>query len=743
MLKAVLRTAKLFFNIINLKTMTTKSILLLLAAFNISAVFAQNTFEAIITDSETQQPLIGATAVLKGTTKGSTANLEGLLSIENIPDGKQIIVFSYIGYETKSDTFSFPLTHTEPFQIELNPKAGELEEVVISSTRSTRTIQEIPTRMEFIGLEELGEKANMKAGDIRMLLSESTGIQTQVTSATSGNASIRIQGLDGRYTQILKDGFPLFSGAASGLGLLQTPPLDLKQVEVIKGSASTLYGGGAIAGLINLISKTPSEERDLLFHLDVNSGKGFDLNGFYSKRFEKVGTTIFASHNRSWAYDPAGIGLSAIPQYERYVLNPKLFLYFSEKTKLNFGVNATVEDRLGGDIQFIEGEGDNIHSYFEENNTQRYSTQLSLDHRTGNGLFNFKNSVSYFNRSISVPDYNFEGTQLATFSEASYASGNEKFEWVTGLNLWTDHFDENQLDTFQTRDYNLNTLGAFAQTSWKATEWLNLETGLRTDYVFDYGVVLLPRISALFKISPKLSSRIGGGFGYKAPTIFTEESERIQFQNVLPISSNNNELERSYGGNFDINYKTIIGEEVSFSINQLFFYTYLDNPLLLELQTSGLYQFVNTQGYIDTRGTETNMKIAYDDFKLFLGYTFTDARLHQGGTVNEAPLTPKHRINSVLFYEVEEKWKIGLEAYYYSPQKLSDGTTGQQYVIAGFMAEKLWENFSIYLNFENFLDARQTRFDTINTGTVTNPVFRDIYAPLDGFLINGGIKLKL
>ncbi|HUN02296.1 MAG TPA: TonB-dependent receptor, partial [Niabella sp.] len=559
--------------------MTTKSILLLLAAFNISSVFAQNTFEAIITDSETQQPLIGATAVLKGTTKGSTANLEGLLSIENIPDGKQIIVFSYIGYETKSDTFSFPLTHTEPFQIELNPKAGELEKVVISSTRSTRTIQEIPTRMEFIGLEELGEKANMKAGDIRMLLSESTGIQTQVTSATSGNASIRIQGLDGRYTQILKDGFPLFSGAASGLGLLQTPPLDLKQVEVIKGSASTLYGGGAIAGLINLISKTPSEERDLLFHLDVNSGKGFDLNGFYSKRFEKVGTTIFASHNRSWAYDPAGIGLSAIPQYERYVLNPKLFLYFSEKTKLNFGVNATVEDRLGGDIQFIEGEGDSIHSYFEENNTQRYSTQLSLDHRTGNGLFNFKNSVSYFNRSISVPDYNFEGTQTATFSEASYASGNEKFEWVTGLNLWTDHFDENQLDTFQTRDYNLNTLGAFAQTSWKATEWLNLETGLRTDYVFDYGVVFLPRISALFKISPKLSSRIGGGFGYKAPTIFTEESERIQFQNVLPISSNNNELERSYGGNFDINYKTIIGEEVSFSINQLFFYTYLDNPL--------------------------------------------------------------------------------------------------------------------------------------------------------------------
>src|SRR5690606_12015966 len=133
----------------------------------------------------------------------------------------------------------------------------------------------IPTRMEFIGLEELGEKANMKAGDIRMLLSESTGIQTQVTSATSGNASIRIQGLDGRYTQILKDGFPLFSGAASGMGLLQTPPLDLKQVEVIKGAASTLYGGRAIAALIILISKAREEDRHILYHLEVNSGKGF------------------------------------------------------------------------------------------------------------------------------------------------------------------------------------------------------------------------------------------------------------------------------------------------------------------------------------------------------------------------------------------------------------------------------------------------------------------------------------
>lgn len=156
-----------------------------------------------------------------------------------------------------------------------------------------------------------------------------------------------------------------------------------------------------------------------------------------------------------------------------------------------------------------------------------------------------------------------------------------------------------------------------------------------------------------------------------------------------------------------------------------------------------MYQFINASGNIDTKGTETNIKIGYEDFKLFLGYTFTDTRLHQNGTVTENPLTPKHRLNSILMYEVEEKWKVGLEAYYFSPQKLSDGTTGKQYVICGFMVEKLWEKLSVYINFENFLDVRQTRFDSIYTGTVTNPVFKDIYAPLDGFLINGGIKFRL
>ena len=707
-------------------------------------VFAQNTFNAVVRNSENKNPLIGVTASIKGTSLAATSNENGQIIIVNVPDGVQEIHFSYVGFYERIDTLEFPLKDTSVIEILLKENSEELDEVVISSTRSTRSIQNIPTRIEFIGSEELGEKGNMKPGDIRMLLAESTGIHVQTTSPTSANASIRIQGLDGRYTQILKDGFPIFSGASSGLGLLQIPPLDLKQVEVIKGSTSTLYGGGAIAGLVNLISKTPTEERDLRFHLNGTSGGGLDINGFYGQKFKKIGTTIFASHNRNGAYDPAKIGFSAIPKFERFVLNPKLFVYFNDKTKMNFGVNTTIENRLGGDMLYIKGKGDNTHQYFEKNKTQRYSTQFVFDHLINEkSSFQIKNSVSYFNRNTTIPNYQFEGTQTATFTEANYTNSTEKSEWVAGVNIWTDNFKEKQITAFPLRDYSQNTFGAFVQNSFKATDWLQLEAGLRTDYVIDYGAVFLPRVSALFKIANGLTSRIGGGFGYKTPTIFTEESERLQYQNVMPIDDKTNKLEKSYGANADINYRTYIGEDWSFSINQLFFYTYLDNPLLLENSSANLYQFVNSPGYIHTKGTETNIKIGYDDLKLFLGYTYTDARLNQNGTTVESPLTPKHRINSILMYEIEDKWKVGLEAYYFSPQKLNNGTTGEGYFITGFMAEKIWERFSLYINFENFLDTRQTRFGSIYTGTITNPVFKDIYAPLDGFVINGGIKFKL
>ncbi|WP_134090257.1 TonB-dependent receptor domain-containing protein [Olivibacter sp. XZL3] len=704
---------------------------------------AQHTLTTILKDADTKEPLAGATVLQLGTSRGGTTDENGAVSITGLSEGRHVFLFRNLGYEEQRDTLDFPGSADTVF-VYLEAADEDLEEVVISSTRSTRTIRNIPTRVEFIGGEELEEKGNMKPGDIRMMLNESTGIQTQQVSATSANSSIRIQGLDGRYTQILKDGFPLYAGFSGGLGLLQTPPLDLKQVEIIKGSSSTLYGGGAIAGLVNLVSKAPTEERELRFLLNGTSAGGLDINGFYGQKFEKVGLTVFASRNSSRPYDPSNTGFTAIPKTERYVLNPKLFVYFNPKTTMNVGINTIFEDRTGGDIFFIKGKGGNVHSYFEKNKSSRFSTQFSLDHRfTENSGLTIKNSVNNFNRTITIPDYVFDGKQWSTYSEIAYNNNGERADWVAGINLYTDNFSEYPKDGFQKRDYDQNTFGGFVQNTFKTTDWLQLETGIRGDYVIDYGFVFLPRISALFTISPQVTSRLGGGLGYKTPTIFTEETERIQFRSVLPISPQANKLERSYGASYDVNYKTTLFEKVSLSVNQLFFYTRINDPLLTEFAGSGTVQLVNADGYVDTKGWETNVKLGYGDFKLFIGYTFTDAWLREGTQKRENPLTARHRLNNVLMYEIEDKWKLGLEAYYYSRQALNDGTTGKPYWTCGFMAEKIWERFSLFVNFENFTDTRQTRFDSIYTGTVTKPIFRDIYAPLDGFVVNGGLKIKL
>ena len=316
-------------------------------------------------------------------------------------------------------------------------------------------------------------------------------------------------------------------------------------------------------------------------------------------------------------------------------------------------------------------------------------------------------------------------------------------EWILGLNLWTDKFTQNEFDTAKVVDYNYSTFGGFIQNTWNISENLFLETGLRGDYQNEYGFFALPRISTLLKVNPKLSMRLGGGLGYKTPTVFTEDAERIQFKNVLPIDVSKTIAEQSIGGNFDINYKTPLSNKMFFSINALLFYTQVKNPLVLVTTSTSLFEFQQPKGFVDTKGIETNVKLTYADLKLFIGYTLADVKQHYNEKTTTLPLVAQHRLNNVLMFEIEEKLKIGLEAYYFSPQKLNDGETGREYWLFGLMVEKIWEKFSIFINFENFGNTRQTKFDNIYTGPITDPTFRDIYAPVDGFVVNGGLKIKL
>ncbi len=700
--------------------------------------YAQNTLEIKIFTDKEKEPLLGASVYIETLNKGAITNFDGVAFLEDIPNGEYKLQISFLGFETLEKLITIP--SNEELIFYLKESSNALDEVVLQSTRSTRTVRKIPTRIEFIGAEELGEKAIMNPTNISMVLRESTGIQMQQTSLSSANTNIRIQGLDGRYTQLLRDGFPLYGGFSSGLSILQIPPLDLRQFEIIKGSSSTLYGGGAIAGLVNMVSKTPNEEPALDIMLTQTQALGSTANVFYGERRDKWGWTLYGSGHYQKAYDPEDDGFSNLPQTQSISFNPKLFYYPSDNTTFWFGINGTYDDRKGGDITKIEDGENGIHQYTEENLSKRVSTQAVFESQFDSvQSISVKNSIAFFDRSLDIPDLSFKGSQWNTFTEAAYQKQGVKADWVLGANLYSTVFNErgNPLE----RDQKDVTVGLFANNIYDLSEQWILETGLRTDYAIDWGFFALPRISLLYKSNNNFSSRLGGGLGYKVPDIFTEEAEFINFRNVLQIDKDALKAERSYGLNLDFNYQTRLTDEIGFSVNQLFYLTAIRNGLLLNSVDGDLFQFENASGEILSKGAETNIKFTYKDFRWFLNYAFIDTRLNYLPGNPQKPLTAKHNAGSVLMYE-SEKWRIGYETYYTGKQLLSNGFETTDFFTMGLLVMRNFKWGSTFVNFENFTDRRQSRFSPLVLPPHENPTFPEIYAPTDGFIFSVGIILK-
>lgn len=623
----------------------------------------------------------------------------------------------------------------------------ELDEVVVQSTRTSRTIKNTPTRIETIDAEELAEKTNMKAANVSLILHESTGLQVQQTSATSGNSSIRVQGLDGKYTQLLKDGYPNFGNFASGLSILEIPPLDLKQVEIIKGPASTLFGGGAIAGVINFISKTPTEKGEHNFILNQSNIGQTNLGVYSSMRKGKWGYAILGLTNFQNSYDVDNDDFSEVPKSDNFTINPRLFYYPNETTSLMIGNSFTKGNMKGGDMHVIDGNSDANHTYFEQNLTMRNTTTLELDKKMANASsFKLKQSLSFFDRKINIPDYQFSGFNTNAFTDVSSVWNTQNQTIIGGINIMYDDFDQRDIETLDAKSF---TTGAYIQHTWDVTKKIKLENGLRFDNVNYSNTIfsknqsfILPKIAALFIINNKWSSRIGGGLGYKIPTIFTEETEENQYQNLLPL--NNVVAERSVGATADVNYKSLIFEDLLFSANQMFFITQINKPLVLENDGTNSF-FVNASEPVISQGFETNVKFIFkEDFKLFAGYTFTNAKAKYLVGNQVMPLLPKNKLNLALIHEKENNFKFGLEGYFTDKQYLNNGEQTPAYWEFGFMAEKtLWKHFSFFINFENFTDTRQSNYKRVVNGPNNNPTFDDIWMHTEGFTINGGVKIKL
>src|SRR6476661_1826475 len=725
----------------------------LLAGFLLlsSAVRAQ-TLTVTLRDSLTQAPVIGGSVSVPGTGLGAATDVNGQAQLVPAPAAGTRLRVEALGYRPR--LFTLPVGQLQLSML-LAPAAQAItEEVLVTATRTNSRIEDLPTRVEVLGEEELSEENGIKPGNIASLLGDLAGTQIQPTSPTTGNADLRIQGLAGRYTQVLRDGVPLYGGFAGSFGLLTVPPLDLRQVELLKGSNSTLYGGGAIAGLVNLVSKTPVlGTPQLSFTANQSTLRETNLNGFASGRSQRLGYTLFAGGTRQQSTDVDGDGFVDVPQLRNLTVHPRLF-YYPKNGQLALGYTGTLEDRQGGDAAYVqETASGTAPRFFVRNQTQRHSADLLYTQDSvGHGSLTMKATASWFRREVTTNTVAYAARQLSYYSELSYLHRFGPHTVVGGLNVLGEDLQPQSSEsrTPLLNDYTYTTVGGFVQDDWQLTPAFSVQGGLRYDQHNQYGGFLLPRAALLLKASPSLTLRLNGGFGYRVPVPYVNELDERELPLVQPLQ--NLRPERSRGLNGDVNFKHRFASGLNLTLNQGFFYTRLLAPLVLSepgyadpadprrFQTPLFW--LNAPAATVSKGLESYLRLRYAETELYLGYLYTSARRLYDVAHPNVPLAARHKLATVATQELGGHLALGIEASYTGQQYLDDGSTRPGYPVLAALLRYTTGPWTFILNGENLLDYRQTRREAVALGDRTNPYFPELWAPVEGRVFNLSVNWK-
>ena len=617
-------------------------------------------------------------------------------------------------------------------------EATELDAVLVESTRSRHRVSDEPIRVEVIQQEEIEEKLLMTPGNIAMLVAETPGIRVQVASPALGASNIRIQGLPGRYTQLLADGLPLYGGQAASIGLLQIPPTDLGRVEIIKGSASALYGPAAMGGVINLISRKPRDERDIEVLLNATTRGGHDATAY----------TASAS-TQQWRYSLTG-GVHAqdrqdldddgwidMPAYERWTIRPRLFWSGDNGASAFLTFGAMKEDRSGGTLPgrrmpdglpFALTQDTTRHDagavievpLRETDRLQLRASAMTTRHRHRFGL---------------VVDDDRHQTALL---EASYASDIGDTSWLAGAAVQSERFSSR---TFAALDYRYTVPALFVQAEHPFGEDLTLAGSARWDDHHAYGAQFSPRLSLLYRPG-KWTLRTSLGQGFYAPTPFVEEIEAAGLSRLEPLDGL--DVETATTAALDVGYA-----DGAVETNITLFAADIRDAVRLQATAPERVRLVNVNGITRTRGAELLLRYRWQDIVVTGSYVFTAASEPDvnGSARRRVPLTPRHTAGLVAMWEQHGRGRLGIEAYYTGTQTLDDNpyrSTGRPYVELGVLGEITLGKASLFLNFENILDIRQTRYHpmTLPQRAPDGRWTVDAWAPTDGFVVNGGVRFR-
>ncbi|WP_246447819.1 TonB-dependent receptor plug domain-containing protein [Novosphingobium flavum] len=612
------------------------------------------------------------------------------------------------------------------------------EEILVEATRTGRRVQDEPIRVDVVNREEIEEKLLMRPGNIAMLVSETPGVRVQTTSPALGAANVRIQGLKGRYTQILADGLPLYGGQTPSIGLLQIPPTDLGQVEIIKGAASALYGPSALGGVINLVSRRPAStaQGELLFN--ATSRNGQDVTAYAASPIsEGLGASVTVGYDRQTHQDINGDDWADMSGVERWTVRPRLFWNGAGGTKALLTFGAMTEEREGGTLPGAAAPDGQ--PFVQAQRSRRYDIGLTaqVPLESVGALYLRASGVtqSHCHRFAALIENDRHRTGLA---EASIGGEAGAATWLVGAAIQADDYRSAAFPIF---DYSYTVPSLFVQGEQKLADALTLAGSARWDGHSYYGSRFSPRLSALYKPGP-WTIRASLGRGFYAPTPFVEEVEANGLSRLLPYAKLKAEVVDSASIDFGFAQGPI---EASVSL----FASAINNAVQLRAVDAGHVTLINAAGLTRTRGAEVLLRYRWDAVTLTGSYVHVEASEPDpdGPGRRTVPLTPRDSAGLVAMWEKHGRGRIGVEAYYTGHQSLDDNpyrTRSRPYVQLGAMGELVLGKVSLFLNAENLLNVRQTSYDPLllRSRAPTGAWTVDAWAPTDGFVLNGGVRFR-
>ena len=625
-----------------------------------------------------------ATIVIKNTTIGVATDETGHFNLINMPVGKFTIKASGIGYKPKNKDVELKENNTIELKFELEEDVLGLEEVVVTADRNDkhRTNASVIVNTITPRLFEVAQTATISDG-----LNFCPGLRMETNCSNCGFSQVRMNGMEGPYSQILINSRPIFSGLAGVYGLELIPSNMIERMEVIRGGGSALYGSNAIAGTINLILKDPinnSYEAGASagytgVGVDGDDKPAFDYNLNFNTSLvssdSKTGMALYGYKRDHDAYDANNDGFSEISEIDNITVGTRLFHRFSHRNKIAVDFFTINEKRRGGDSLNLPEHQANIAE--------------SLRHRITTGALSFdqffresdKFSLyisgqkvdrdSYYGANQSLKDYGktegftyVAGAQYnAVFNKSNLIGGIEyRGETLEDEKLGYRDIDNAQVidgelvipssGNHQVADQDQGIFGVFAQYDHQLGKF-NVSLGARYDH-YDIkdntpdgagnksGNVLSPRITLKYDVIKYLQARLSYSQGYRAPQIFDEDLH-IETSGARKVIHKNDpnlkqETSQSYMASVDFNKK--IGK-VNLGFLAEGFYTQLNDAFANdygEPDADGLvtYTRINANGGAQVRGVNMELNIVpQGDFTFTGGFTIQKSSYEEVQEFNE------------------------------------------------------------------------------------------------------------